>query len=98
MRLRAHRTAAERDESPVEESTSPQTLDDIKDELHDRLNMLLDLDPISDCWMFKGALQTSGIGIMRFRDKAYTVPRLAMWAWGDNHFDLDDRKVLVWRK
>jgi hypothetical protein len=73
----------------------PDARQDLKDQVHDRLKALLELDHQTGCWVYVGPWQpATGLGVIRVAGRQFTAHRVAAWLWVED-FELADRSVRV---
>ena len=68
--------------------------DALKDVIHERLLLRREVDNLTECWVYTGAWQPSGLGIIAVGKRRPTASRAAAWVYVGG-FKLDDRRVYV---
>jgi hypothetical protein len=71
-----------------------RSLEDLKDQLHQKLLEQSEPDPETDCWVWTGLWDRTGHGIIKVNGQQFTVARVAAWIYLGG-FDLWDNGIRV---
>lgn len=69
----------------------------LKDRLHSLFLCRCEADPDSGCWIWLGAWQRTGLGVVRVAGHLYTAHRVSLWIYRGG-FRLPDRNVRVYHR
>jgi len=69
-------------------------IQDLKDDAHERLHLLIEEDGGTGCWVYTGPWQRDGNGVIRVGGRQWTAHRVAAWVYLGG-FELGDPAVRV---